>query len=57
MAALGGESAILVVNKEAEKEQLEALERWRAERDDDTVSRALDDLRSVATTSRVKSSR
>ncbi len=51
VAALDGESAILVVDEEAEKEQLETLEAWRAARDADDVSRALDDLRAVAGTS------
>ena len=51
VAALDGESAILVVDEEAEKEQLETLEAWRAARDAEDVSRALDDLRAVAGTS------
>ena len=51
VAALDGESAILVVDEDAEKEQLEALDRWRVERDSNEVSRALDTLRAVATTS------
>ncbi len=50
VAALDGESAILVVDEEAEKEQLVALEAWRAARDADAVARALDDLRAVAMT-------
>src|SRR4029079_8422490 len=41
VAALDGESAILVVDEEAEKEQLETLEAWRGARDADAVSRAL----------------
>jgi (2R)-ethylmalonyl-CoA mutase len=51
VAALDGESAILVVDEEAEKEQLEILEQWRAARDNDAVARSLAHLRSVAMTS------
>jgi (2R)-ethylmalonyl-CoA mutase len=49
--ALDGESAILVVDEEAEKQQLVALDQWRASRDADAVTRALDELRAVAGTS------
>ena len=51
VTALEGESAILVVDEEAEKEQLEALERWRDARDADAVTFALGELRAVAMTS------
>ena len=47
VAALDGESAILVVDEAAEKEQLETLEAWRVARDADAVARALDELRAV----------
>ena len=41
--ALDEESHILVVDEQAEQEQLEHLDRWRADRDADAVARALDD--------------
>jgi (2R)-ethylmalonyl-CoA mutase len=41
---------ILVVDPAAEAEQLEHLERWRAERDADAVAKALDALREAAAT-------
>ena len=50
VAALDGEAAILVVDEVAEKEQLEHLERWRSERDDDDVARALAAVRTIAAT-------
>ena len=48
--ALDGESSILVVDREAEAEQLERLATWRTERDASAVSRTLDELRRVAST-------
>jgi len=48
--ALDGESTILVVDHEAEKEQVERLEAWRAQRDQVAVDTALDELRRVAAT-------
>ncbi len=45
-----GESHILVVDEAAEREQLDHLERWRAERDDDSVTVALGHLRATAGT-------
>jgi len=50
LASLDAEHAIVVVDVEAEREQLEHLEAWRARRDDDAVQMALDALRAVATT-------
>ena len=49
-ASLDGEASILVLDPAAEKEQIEALEQWRAERDQDAVDRALRKLRDVAGT-------
>jgi (2R)-ethylmalonyl-CoA mutase len=48
VAALDGESTILVVNEAAEQEQLERLEKWRAGRDADEVARALDAVTATA---------
>jgi ethylmalonyl-CoA mutase len=48
--ALDGESSILVVDHEAEREQLERLEAWRARRDPAAVDAALGELRRVAST-------
>jgi len=42
------EGGILVVDPAVEAEQIEALERWRAERDEDAARAALDELRRVA---------
>jgi (2R)-ethylmalonyl-CoA mutase len=42
------EGGILTVDPALEAEQVEALERWRAERDADAVARALEELRRVA---------
>jgi (2R)-ethylmalonyl-CoA mutase len=47
---LDGEDAILVVDPAAEREQIDAIGRWRAERDDAAVARALDEVRAVAAT-------
>ncbi|HEV2752706.1 MAG TPA: protein meaA, partial [Solirubrobacteraceae bacterium] len=44
----GEDGGILVVDRGVEAEQVEALERWRAQRDADAVQRALDELRRVA---------
>ncbi len=44
----GEDGGILVVDPGVEAEQVEALERWRAQRDADAVERALDELRRVA---------
>jgi (2R)-ethylmalonyl-CoA mutase len=44
------EGGILVVDAAAEQEQIEALSRWRAARDADAVSAALEELRRVAAT-------
>src|SRR4051812_188473 len=45
-----GEGHILTLDPESEREQLASLARWRAERDDEVVARALDDVRAVAAT-------
>ncbi len=49
---LEGEELILRVDPRVEEEQIEALRSWRAERDPDTVNRALDELRAAATSDR-----
>jgi ethylmalonyl-CoA mutase len=49
-ASLGGEASILVLDPAAEQEQIDALEKWRADRDGAAVERALLQLREVATT-------
>ena len=46
--SLDGESTILVVDEEVEREQLALLEEWRAARDADAVARALDAVRETA---------
>jgi (2R)-ethylmalonyl-CoA mutase len=46
--SLDGASSILVVDASVERDQLEQLEAWRAERDGDAVARALDAVRDVA---------
>jgi (2R)-ethylmalonyl-CoA mutase len=46
--AEGEDGGILTVDPGVEAEQIEALERWRAERDRAAVDRALDELRRVA---------
>jgi ethylmalonyl-CoA mutase len=43
-----GAEAILVVDPETEAEQREAVQAWRASRDQEAVDRALEDLRRVA---------
>jgi (2R)-ethylmalonyl-CoA mutase len=48
--ALETEHAIVVVDPEAERIQVEHLARWRAARDADAVAHALDNLRTVAAT-------
>jgi (2R)-ethylmalonyl-CoA mutase len=48
--AVDEESHILVVDEKAEQEQLEHLERWRAERDAGLVAGALETLRATAAT-------
>jgi (2R)-ethylmalonyl-CoA mutase len=45
-----GVGHILALDPEAERAQLASLARWRAERDDDAVARALDAVRAVAAT-------
>jgi (2R)-ethylmalonyl-CoA mutase len=50
-AGLDGEESILVVDVEAEREQVDALVQWRAERDPDAWAGALAEVRRVATTS------
>jgi (2R)-ethylmalonyl-CoA mutase len=45
-----GAPAILVIDRAAETEQVERLERWRTQRDAAAVTAALDDLRAAATT-------
>jgi len=45
-----GVGHILALDPAAEREQLASLARWRAERDDDAVARALDTVRAVAAT-------
>ncbi|MEZ5171631.1 MAG: protein meaA [Acidimicrobiia bacterium] len=44
------EAAHLVVDPAAEREQVEAIEKWRAERDDSAVVKAIDRVRTVAET-------
>jgi (2R)-ethylmalonyl-CoA mutase len=46
----GGEAHILELDPAAEAEQIEHVERWRAQRDDQAWTRALDDVRRVAGT-------
>jgi (2R)-ethylmalonyl-CoA mutase len=48
MESLDGESSILVVDEQVEREQLALLEEWRATRDGDAVARALDAVRETA---------
>src|SRR6476660_3952199 len=48
MESLDGESSILVVDEQVEREQLALLEQWRATRDGDAVARALDAVRETA---------
>jgi len=50
LQSLDSEHSIVVVDAAAEREQLERLEQWRAERDDAAVSAALERLRAAATT-------
>ena len=51
LAGIDTEHSIVTVDPEAEREQLEHLERWRDARDPDAVAAALDTLRAVAATS------
>jgi (2R)-ethylmalonyl-CoA mutase len=44
----GADGGILTPDPEVERERIEALERWKAERDDDAVAAALDELARVA---------
>ena len=46
--AQGADGGILTIDKGVEAEQIAALQAWRAERDDDAVAAALDELRRVA---------
>ncbi len=48
MESLDGESSILVVDEQVEREQLALLDEWRAGRDADAVARALDAVRETA---------
>ncbi len=48
--AVGGEAAILVLDPAAEQEQIDHLERWRAQRDAEMVTGVLDRLRDAAST-------
>jgi (2R)-ethylmalonyl-CoA mutase len=48
VAALDGESSILVVDEQVEREQVKLLEEWRAGRDTDAVDRALAAVRDAA---------
>jgi len=48
MAADGSEHAVLVVDPQAEAEQLASLQHWRAARDGDAVAKAIDRLRQAA---------
>jgi (2R)-ethylmalonyl-CoA mutase len=50
-AGVDGEAAILVVDADAEREQIDHLRAWRTERDGDAVARALDTLRETASSS------
>lgn len=49
-ASLDGEASILVLDPAAEQEQIDALEKWRAERDGAMVERSLQRLREIAIT-------
>ena len=51
VSGLAGEDAVLVIDPAAEREQVEALQRWRAERDPAAVEAALAEVRRVAATS------
>jgi len=51
VASMGGEAVILTLDEGAELEQVESLARWRAQRDDGAVARAIERVREVATTS------
>jgi (2R)-ethylmalonyl-CoA mutase len=44
----GADGGILTPDPEVERERIEALEQWKAERDDDAVSAALEELAKVA---------
>ena len=44
----GADGGILTPDPDVERERLEALERWRSERDEDAVKRALEDLAAAA---------
>jgi (2R)-ethylmalonyl-CoA mutase len=44
----GADGGILTPDPEVERERVEALEAWRAERDDETVKRALEELATAA---------
>jgi len=44
----GADGGILTPDPEVERERVEALEKWRSERDDEEVRRALDELARVA---------
>jgi ethylmalonyl-CoA mutase len=46
----GGEAHILELDPAAEAEQIEHVERWRAQRDEQAWARALDEIRTVAAT-------
>jgi (2R)-ethylmalonyl-CoA mutase len=46
--SLDGEATILVVDEAVERDAIEELEAWRAERDADSVARALDTVREAA---------
>ncbi|MDQ1466994.1 MAG: ethylmalonyl-CoA mutase [Actinomycetota bacterium] len=48
---LEGEASFLVVDPAAEREQVEAIRRWRDERDAPAVARAIEDLRVAASSS------
>jgi (2R)-ethylmalonyl-CoA mutase len=50
VAGLDEDAHILVVDEQAEREQLEHLDRWRRGRDADAVARAIDVLQSTAAT-------
>jgi (2R)-ethylmalonyl-CoA mutase len=50
LADIARRGGIVTIDPAAEREQVEAVGRWRAERDPDAFERALDEVRRVATT-------
>jgi (2R)-ethylmalonyl-CoA mutase len=50
LADIAQRGGIVTIDPEVEREQVEAIRKWRAERDNDAVDKALTHLRAVATT-------